>query len=117
LIDLFMDDVLPDFYTGTYQVIRREAPLLDDGGRLLAPDESTFTIQGHAQEPMGDDLLRIPEGMRDVAHQTLYTQTFLRIVPMPDIVVFDDGQYEMVTQINWSQIGNYYHFLMRRIPD
>lgn len=101
-------DAVISLKTGTYTVTRVAASTYDAQGHAVAGSESTLKITAAIQPTSGDELERLPEGMRTGETIAIYTKTPLITksdTNGPDVVTYNGQDYEVV--IVWNR-GTFY---------
>ena len=90
------------------KVIRMSAGGYDANGRAVAPTETSLTIEMWNQPVSGDDLQRLPEGLRTQEVIKLYALAELRAGDrstgrQPDELLIDGLRWQVEQVWNWSE--------------
>lgn len=84
------------------------------GPKLAAP----FSIVGSFQPMNGDELDRLPEGLRSREVQKGFTSTELKgegATQEPDRVTINGQQWEVQNVERWAELGNYWRVVVARV--
>jgi hypothetical protein len=103
-----------------YTVYRYPSAQSFTDGKRDAQTPTELTIYAMIQPASGRDLLRLPEGLRSGEVIAIWTETELRLENeaeqlRPDEVGYKGQSYQVESIENWSDAGNYYKALARRI--
>jgi hypothetical protein len=99
-----------------FTVTRQPAAAIGSDGRASLGTPSTFTVNGLAHPMDGDDLERLPEGLRTRELQVFYTPTRLQSEPDPDVINIDGELYEVQRVQSWASTGNFFRCIVARRP-
>lgn len=100
--------VIGEFATGTYEVTRAAARVIDSDGRVGAASPSTFEVRASIQPPNGRDLQRLPEGERTDEMLMVYCAEELRTRRAdaePDKISIRGEDYEIRRVEQWDAFG------------
>lgn len=97
--------------TGTYTVTRRTASDYGADGKVLPPDETTFTVQGSLQPISGRKMQMAPEGHQNNELRSFWTTEALHTVESPygaDTVTDGVDVYKVIECHAWDTQGKYW---------
>lgn len=104
-----LSGVLESFSTGTYTVTRG-ARSYDTNGRLAATS-STFSVSANVQPYPGDELNRLPEGLRTAKVKAVYTTTELRA---NDSISIGGSAWQVHVVEPWDELGAYFRAVVTK---
>jgi len=102
-------------------VVRRPlSGAYDDHGRWQTRQSVDLAISASVQPATPKDLEDVDEDRRTRENIRLYTQTELLTASVsesqqPDVVVWEDVDYEVHSVTNWGEVGNYYKVLAVKV--
>jgi hypothetical protein len=105
--------------SGTYTAARQTGGMYANG--IWVPlSFSTFEIVASIQPASGEDLVRVPEGVRTRELVTVFTPTELQVKNAPagteaDRVAYKGATYEVQTVEKWDESGSYYRAVAAKI--
>lgn len=106
----------------SYTVTRYKARGTTDGEVDPLRVDSTFDIKASIQPASGNDLQRLPEGMRTSDVVVIFTSTLLRVLGQdaadqlpPDTIVYNGSTYQIETVQDWIKDANYCEALARKV--
>ena len=102
--------------TGTYAVTRRSASSFTKG-RQVAGGTTALDVEGILVPVAGEELLRLPEGERNVERATLYTAVLLRTAGASgeaDVVSASGKLWEVETVKDYREFGGPVRSTLRR---
>ena len=104
------------FATGTYTVTRTGAATSYTDGKRSAPSTSTFTAVASLQPMPGQELARLPEGLRDRDVRVFWTKVALQCGPgvEPDRVAVGSDTWQVEECKDWTGLGNYFRSVIRK---
>jgi len=112
---------LPQDGTMTAITLRRSrAGTYDAHGRWQEQRKDELTITASVQPATAKDLEDVEEGRRTRENIKLFTQTELRTADVdgrwqPDVVEFEDVDYEVHSVTNWGDVGGYYKAIASKV--
>lgn len=113
-----LSGVLDDFSTGGYVVARATTVSAGSDGRASAPSRSTITVRGVVIPMNGNDLQRLPEGLRTKTVQWFYSTVELKAGTggfEPDIVTIDGRDWQVQSAMPFSTLGNYWQMAVMQV--
>jgi hypothetical protein len=92
----------------------------DEHGRYQPQPIDEITITASVQPATPKDLEDVEEGRRTRENIKLYTQTELKTASVsdarqPDVIEFDDEEYEVHSVTNWGDVGGYYKAMASKV--
>lgn len=112
-------DVVLHLASGTYTVTRQTGGSYVNG--IWTPGgSSTFSIVASIQPTSGEDLVRLPEGVRTRELVTVFTPTELQVKNAPagteaDRIAYKGASYEVQTVEKWDEQGGFYRAVAAKI--
>lgn len=106
---------IASFSTGTYTRTRYAAGTTTDG--VYTPGSaSTTSIVASVQPVRGAELKALPEGRHADHSRVVYTETELRVSPVPDRVTINGDAFEVFKAEPWGAFGEtYYRAMVSRL--
>lgn len=108
-------DAITSLSTGTYTRTRYAAGSTTNGV-YTAGAGSTSSIVAAVQPVRGAELRVLPEGRHADDSRVVYSETELRVSPVPDRVTIEGSAFEVFKSERWDAFGQtYYRALVSRL--
>lgn len=102
---------------GTSYAVTHRAKSTVRGGRELKGAETTEYVTAMVQPLKGDEIERLPEGMRGKDLRVVYSSSELRTQGstwLSDLISIGDQTYEVSSLEDWSTHGGYWKAIVSR---
>lgn len=108
-------DSIASLSTGSYTRTRYAAGSTADG--VYTPGApSTASIVAVVQPVSGAELKALPEGRHADDSRVVYSESELRVLPLPDSVTIEGAEFEVFKAKRWDAFGDtYYRAVVSRL--
>jgi len=103
-------------FGSTYTVTRTSAATSYSDGKRATPSTSTLSVTGVVQPVPGQELNRLPEGLRDRDVRVFWTTVALQggSAVEPDRVAIGSDTWQVEECRDWTGLGNYFRSIIRK---